>query len=140
MDHASNASVSSLEASGSQVGSPHNVPVQAQDVLGTEEIGRVCDIRDAMNENLSEIASPINLSGALDKQALHGGENESTLHRATIRDAHSSSASTSQGTKATRAFSTIHRTWRAYARSCSSARTRLFPTIAELAVSRELIL
>ena len=101
MDHASNASVSSLEASGSQVGSPHNVPVQAQDVLGTEEIGRVCDIRDAMNENLSEIASPINLSGALDKQALHGGENESTLHRATIGDAHSSSASTSQGTKAT---------------------------------------
>lgn len=102
MDHASNASVLSLEASGSEVGSPHNgVSVQAKEVLGTElEIERAYDTRDATDEDLPETTTPINLSGALDKQALHSDENESTQRSATIGDAHSS-ASTSQDAKAT---------------------------------------
>ncbi|CAI7656178.1 unnamed protein product [Penicillium discolor] len=102
MDHASNASVLSLEASGSEAGSPHNgVSVQAKDLLGTDlEIERACDTRDVTDEDLPETTTPINLSGALDKQALRSDENESTQRSATIGDAHSS-ASTSQDAKAT---------------------------------------
>ncbi|KAJ5509144.1 hypothetical protein N7527_011287 [Penicillium freii] len=102
MDHASNASVLSLEASGSEAGSPHNgVSVQAKDILGTDpEIERACDTQDVTDEDLPETTTPINLSGALDKQALHSDENESTQRSATIGDAHSS-ASTSQDAKAT---------------------------------------
>ncbi|CAI7632902.1 unnamed protein product [Penicillium palitans] len=102
MDHASNASVLSLEASGSEAGSPHNgVSVQAKDVLGTDpEIEQAYDTRDVTDEDLPETTTPINLSGALDKQALHSDENESTQRSATIGDAHSS-ASTSQDAKAT---------------------------------------
>ncbi|KAJ5498403.1 Bacterial bifunctional deaminase-reductase C-terminal [Penicillium expansum] len=102
MDYASNASVSSLEASDSEAGSPHNgVPVRTKEVLETDqEIERACDIRDAMDEDQPETATPINLSGALDKQALHGDENTPTQRSATTGDTHSS-APTSQGVKAT---------------------------------------
>ncbi|CAI7665450.1 unnamed protein product [Penicillium crustosum] len=102
MDHASNASVLSLEASGSEGGSPHNgVSVQAKYVLGTDpEIERACDTRDVTDEDLPETTTPINLSGALDKQALHSDEDGSTQRSATFGDAHSS-ASTIQDAKAT---------------------------------------
>ncbi|KAJ5411969.1 uncharacterized protein N7487_006328 [Penicillium crustosum] len=82
MDHASNASVLSLEAS------------------GNPEIERACDTRDVTDEDLPETTTPINLSGALDKQALHSDEDGSTQRSATFGDAHSS-ASTIQDAKAT---------------------------------------
>ncbi|KAJ5170639.1 uncharacterized protein N7500_003422 [Penicillium coprophilum] len=100
MDH---ASVSSLQSSGSEAGSPHNgVPMQAKDLLEIDqEIEQGCHARDTIDETPPETTAPINLSSALDKQALHGGENESTQRITTIGDPQSSSASTSQGPKAT---------------------------------------
>lgn len=99
MDHASNASVSRLGASDSEAGSPHGVSMQPKDVLGTIEPVR--DTQDAIDEDLHETTTPINLSGALDKQALHGDENDSTQPSTTnLGDSHSN-APTTQSSKTT---------------------------------------
>jgi 2,5-diamino-6-(ribosylamino)-4(3H)-pyrimidinone 5'-phosphate reductase len=94
MDHASNASVSSL-ASDSGAESPHNdVSMQAKDVFDTIE-------RDthAIDEDLDETTTPINLSGALDKQALHGDEIDYTQPSTnSLGDSHSNAPSQSART------------------------------------------
>ncbi|KAJ6052058.1 uncharacterized protein N7446_006698 [Penicillium canescens] len=107
MDHASNASGSSEEASDSEAGSPHNGFVQVEDVLRTDRgVGLVHTQtrKDAMDDDRPQPeATPINLSGALNKQALRGDETDSSQLRITTdsNEANSSNAPTAFNAKTT---------------------------------------
>ncbi|KAJ5543055.1 Riboflavin-specific deaminase [Penicillium sp. DV-2018c] len=107
MDHASDASVSSLEACDNKGFSHHGEPMQVNGALITDNANQPpCGTQEqAMDQDLQqpETTTPINLSGALDRQASRGDENDSTQHSVTPAPsaAHTTNVPADQSVEAT---------------------------------------